>query len=105
MDISNISIALLAYSEKNMLPKIPQTFNRWLTYAGLLAKMPNIEKTIQQNIPMLKDMGIIDDNNNIDFTKIRNLGNAAFEKVPVINIADFDFNCKDFEEFLNFLES
>jgi hypothetical protein len=103
MNISNISTAILAYAESQMLPQISNTFVRWLTYAGLLAKMPQLETMIQQYIPTLKELQIVDDNGNIDLSKIRPIGIAAFEKVPIVKIADFDFDKNDFNNFMNFL--
>lgn len=103
MNVSNLSVAVLSYAEANLLPQIPDTFVRWLTYAALLAKMPQLEKMVNQYMPTLKEMQAVDDNGNIDLAKLRPIGIAAFEKVPIVKIADFDFNRNDFENFMNFL--
>lgn len=103
MNISNISTAILAYAESHVLPNIPTTFPRWGTYFLLAMKMPELESMIQQYLPTLKLAGVIDENGNIDLSKIRPIGIAAFEKVPVVKIANFDFDKNDFENFMNFL--
>lgn len=103
MNIQNLSVAILAYAESNLLPQIPDTFTRWLTYAGLFAKMPQFERMINQFMPTLKELQAVDDNGNIDFEKLRPAGLAAFEKVPEIKIADWTFDKNDFEKFISFL--
>lgn len=105
MKINNLPIAILAYVESTLLPQIPSSLGRWMTYAGVMMKMPGMTKMIEQYTPMFKEYGAINENGDIDLTKLREVGISAFEKVPVIQIADFDFNQNDFEAFISFLST
>jgi hypothetical protein len=102
MNINNFSLATLAYAESHLLPQINGSFGKWMTYAGLLVKMPEIEKKL---VPALKEFGAISDTGEVDFNKIRTVGLAAFEKVPTVEFADFSFDRNDFESFISFLST
>ena len=105
MKIDNLPVAILAYVESTLLPKIPSSLGRWMTYAGVMMKMPGMNKMIEQYTPMLNEFGAINENGDIDLAKLREVGISAFEKVPVIEIADFDFDRNDFESFISFLST
>ena len=105
MKINNLPVAILAYVESILLPKIPSSLGKWMTYAGVMMKMPGMTKMIEQYIPMFKEFGAINENGDIDLAKLREIGISAFEKVPVIEIADFDFDQNDFEAFISYLST
>lgn len=103
MNINNFSIALAAYTESQLLPHIPSTLGKWMTYSGLLLKMPELERRIQSMLPALKTAGVVSDSGEVDFDKIRTVGLSAFDKVPQVDFADFSFTRNDFESFISFL--
>lgn len=105
MNINNFPVAVLAYAESSLLPKINSTLGKWMTYAGLMIKMPELESKIQNMLPALKEFGAISDDGQVDLNKIRTVGLAAFDKVPTVQFADFDFDRNDFEAFLSFLST
>lgn len=105
MTINNLPIATLAYIEATMLPQIPSTLKRWLTYAGAVAKVSSMNNIIAQHSDMLSETGVINDAGEIDLVKAKEIGNAAFEKVPKIDIAEFTFDRNDFEAFISFLST
>lgn len=105
MKVENFPVAVLAYVESSMLPKIPSSLGRWMTYAGLLMKMPTLTKMIEQNSAILKEFGALNDNGDVDLAKLRDIGISTFDKVPKVEIADFDFDKNDFEAFISFLST
>ena len=105
MKIDNFPIATLSYVESTLLPKISTSLGKWMTYAGVMMRMPGISKMIEQYTPVLKEFGAINESGDIDLAKLREVGISAFEKVPVIEIADFDFDRNDFEAFISFLST
>lgn len=105
MKINNISTAVLAYAESHMITKISSSLGRWMTYAGLLLKMPELERQIEKLLPLLQSSGAVSENGDIDLDKIHTVGLAAFDKVPAVQIADFEFDRNDFESFISFLST
>ena len=105
MNINNFSLAVMAYAETTLLPKINSSLGKWMTYAGLMIKMPELESKIQGMLPALKEFGAVTDNGEVDLNKIRTVGLTAFDKVPTVEFADFTFDRNDFEAFLSFLST
>lgn len=105
MKLNNLPVAVLAYVESTMLPQIPTSWGKWMTYAAVLIKVPSMTKMIEQYTPMLTDSGVINSSGDIDLVKLKEIGISAFDKVPVIEIADFDFSRNDFEAFISFLST
>lgn len=100
MKIENIPVAILSYFEANLMPQIPSSLGRAMVYAGLLLKMPDVETFIKKNASMLQNEA-----GDVDLVKLRNIGVTVFDKVPKIEIADFDFDRNDFEHFMNFVSN
>lgn len=100
MKIENISVALLAYFELKMMPQIPSSLGKAMNYAGLLFKMPQIEKKLKENAAML-----VNDNGDVDLQKIRDVGITVFDKVPQVEIGDFTLDRNDFEALISFLST
>lgn len=105
MHINNFPLAVMAYAESSLLPKIGSSLGKWMTYAGLMLKMPELESKIQSVLPALKEFGAVTEDGQVDLNKIRTVGLAAFDKVPTVQFADFDFDRNDFEAFLSFLST
>lgn len=105
MKINNVGIAVMAYAESQLITKIPSSLGRWMTYAGLLIKMPELEKSIEKFLPMLQSSGVVSTDGDVDLEKLRTVGLATFDKVPTVQIADFDFDRNDFESFISFLST
>lgn len=100
MKIEQVPIAMLAFFEAQLMPQIPSTLGRAMTYGGLLLRMPEFEQMLRQYAPMLTDA-----NGDVDLPKLHNIGAKVFEKIPKIDIADFDFDRNDFENLMSFLSS
>jgi hypothetical protein len=98
MKVENISVPVLAYFESCLMPQIETSLGKAVTYAGLLLTMPQLEQKIQKIAPM-----IVNENGDIDLQKLQSVGTAVFEKVPKVEIADFDFDRNDFEKFISYL--
>lgn len=103
MKIENFSTAVLMYAETQVIGKIHNSLERWLTYAGLFIKMPELERKIQDLLPTLVSFGAVNESGDADLDKLRSVGLAAFERVPKVEIASFDFDRNDFETFIDFL--
>jgi hypothetical protein len=98
MKLENISLATLAYFEANIMPQIPTSLGKAMAYGGLLLKMPELEQSMKKYSPVL-----LNEAGDIDLPKLHNIGMTVFDKVPKIEIADFEFDKNDFENFINFL--
>lgn len=100
MKIENVPVALLAYFELKMMPQIPTSLGKAMSYGGLLLKMPQIEKKLKENAAMF-----VNENGDVDLQKIRDIGVTVFDKVPQVEIGDFTLDKNDFEEIIAFMST
>lgn len=100
MKIENMSLAILSYFETALMPQIPTSLGKALSYGGLLLKMPELENTMKKYSSM-----IVDETGNLDLNKMHTIGSQVFDKIPKIEIADWDFDRNDFEAFISYLST
>lgn len=103
MNIADVSIVLLSFFESKVLPNIPSDFERWLTYAGALAKMPALEARISDLLPELKSTGMVREDGTLDQELIGSVGRKAFEKVPELRFGNMSFTVEDFDALMNYI--
>lgn len=100
MKVDNISFAVLSFFESCIMPQIPTTWGKAMAYAGVLLQMPKFENSLKKYAPMFSN-----ENGDMDLDKVREIGLTVFEKIPKIDIADFDFDRNDFESFISYLST
>ena len=59
---------------------------------------------IQKYLPMLKNVGIIDDNNKLDIEVTSGFINSAFDKSGTVEYLGFKFDKSDGEALINIME-
>jgi hypothetical protein len=104
MNIAEAPVAILAFFEKSIMPQIPSSGSRWLTYFGLMGNMPEVQQTIEKNKSMLVSCGVIDENGNVNIGKFEEIGNATFAKVPEVKIGNLGITQAEFTEFISFIK-
>ena len=100
MKLENMPVAVLAYFESCIMPQIPTSLGKAMTYGGLLLTMPKLESVMKENAPML-----VNETGDLDLSKLNSIGITVLEKVPKIQIGNFEFDRNDFEKFISFLST
>lgn len=110
MDLNKAYLASVCFFTDKVIPNFDNAGERWIAYGALAAYKNKVDQLFSKYAPVLKDMGVIDAENNFCVTQIKNIGLYAFEKepkvsleIPVIN-KKITFSREDFESFINYLE-
>lgn len=64
----------------------------------------DLDDIVSQYLPMLKTMGIVNDNNQIDIEMAKGFINSAFEKSGRVTVMNFTFDKSDGEALIGILE-
>lgn len=105
MNISESPAAVTAFFEKHIIPQIPSSWGQWCAAFALGGCSSMILNEIEKNKPMMKSLGLIDDNGTVDIDKLETFGNGAFDKVPEIKIGVIGITKTEFTEFIKFIKA
>lgn len=104
MDIKNFQIATWAYIQNFVKPNLTNDLDRWVMYFGLGFGTLAFQKKINEYMPFAKQVGILNQNNEIDLCQLQKYGKFAFQKQPKIKIWKLTFCQQDFDEFIGCLK-
>lgn len=86
------------------------TDNRRLREQIVLSKVNELALTTQADtligkyLPMLKQIGIVDENNKVDIDVAKGFINSAFDKSGTVEYLGFKFDKSDGEALINIME-
>lgn len=104
MNIYEMPAAIASYFEKSIMPNIPDSVTRWGSYFALLAYTPVAAQKISANISMIKECGIVDNDNILDIEKFEKYGIEAFSKVPEVKLGNLGFTIDEFKGFISYIK-
>lgn len=84
--------------------KVNNLKDRFIMFAALGAIQANPSAIINTYKPMLKSVGIIDDNDMVETESVRSALNLAFANVPKVSALGFTFNQSDADAILQRME-
>ena len=105
MKLVDIELVLGQYIKQEVIPAIPNPYMKFLLAGGSFLVMGKAERLIQQYLPMLQSMDIIDAEGNVD---IDALYTAAKEGLKATNgkieIKGLIFNQNDIDKLYSMLK-
>ena len=105
MKLDQIELVLAQYIKQEIIPAIPNTFIKFALAGGSFLVMGKAERLIQQYLPMLQSMDIIDAEGNVD---IDALYSATKEGLKATNgkleIKGLIFNQNDVDKLYSMLK-
>lgn len=84
--------------------KVNDTKDRFIMFAALGAIQANPSGIINTYKPMLKSVGIVDDDDMVETESVRSALNLAFANVPKVSALGFTFNQSDADALLQRME-
>jgi hypothetical protein len=105
MNIFEMPTAMARFFEKTIMPHIPNSGERWGAYFAILAYTPVAAQKISDNISVIRECGIIDQNNIVDIEKLEKYGTETFSKVPEVKLGTLGFTIDEFKGFISFIKS
>ena len=103
MKLKDLELGIMSYCELRVAPALRSSLDRWLLYAGLAVWGAKLETAIQKVVPAAESIGFIDVDGNVDLDLLEQIGYAAFEKQPKVEIWKLSFIREDFSDFMRHL--
>lgn len=92
ISLSKISQVLPEFVDTRLMPSAPSTM-KWLLGGSTFLILP-----------MLKQVGIVDENNKVDIEVAKGFINSAFDKSGTVEYLGFKFDKSDGEALINIME-
>lgn len=105
MDIKNFQLATWAYVQNFIKPNLINDLDKWMLYFGMGVGTMKFEKMLNTYLPMAKQIGVINENNEIDIEMLQKYGKFAFSKQNKLKIWKLTFREKDFDDFITCLKN
>ena len=96
ISLSKISQVLPEFVDTRLMPSAPSTM-KWILGGSTFLVLHQADTLIGKYLPMLKQVGIVDENNKVDIEVAKGFINSAFDK-------SFKFDKSDGEALINIME-
>lgn len=103
MTLKDLELGITGYCEQRIAPMLRSSVDKWALYFGLGILATKMEALFQTVAPMASAAGIIDGDGNIDLGLLENVGYAAFEKQPRVQLWKLTFAKEDWGDFIRFI--
>lgn len=84
-------------------PSAPSTM-KWLLGGSTFLILHQADTLIGKYLPVLKQVGIVDENNKVDIEVAKGFINSAFDKSGTVEYLGFKFDKSDGEALINIME-
>lgn len=103
ISLSKISQVLPEFVDTRLMPSAPSTM-KWVLGGGTFLILHQADALIQKYLPMLKQVGIVDESNKLDIEVASGFINSAFDKSGSVEYMGFKFDKSDGEALVNIME-
>lgn len=91
------------FVDERLIPSAPPVI-KWLLGGSTFLVLQKLDEMIKQYAPMLKQLGLINEKNQLDIDRTKGFINSAFNKSGQVTLYGFTFNSSDGEFLVNLLE-
>lgn len=103
ISLSKISQVLPEFVDTRLMPSAPSTM-KWILGGSTFLILHQADALIGKYLPMLKQVGIVDENNKVDIDVAKGFINSAFDKSGTVEYLGFKFDKSDGEALINIME-
>ena len=105
MKISDIEVVLGMYIKNEVIPNIPNTPEKFMIAVGSSLIALKGEKLIQQYMPLLKTMDVVDESGDVDIDMLHNVLTNSLETIGgKLDIRGLIFNKADLDKLYSMLK-
>lgn len=105
MKIADVELIVGKYVKDEVLPNIPNSFERFMVGAGATLVIGKGEVLVQKHLPMLKQMEIIDNDGNVDIDRLYTAStNGMSAAGGSVKYKSFTFNQGDVDKLYSMLK-
>lgn len=94
ISLSKISQVLPEFVDTRLMPSAPSTM-KWLLGGSTFLILHQADTLIGKYLPVLKQVGIVDENNKVDIEVAKGFINSAFDKSGTVEYLGFKFDKSD----------
>ena len=103
ISLSKISQVLPEFVDTRLMPSAPSMM-KWILGGSTFLILHQADTLIGKYLPMLKQVGIIDENNKVDIDVAKGFINSAFDKSGTVEYLGFKFDKSDGEALMNIMD-
>ena len=103
ISLSKITQVLPEFVDTRLMPSAPSTM-KWLLGGSTFLILHQADTLIGKYLPMLKQVGIVDESNKLDIEVASGFINSAFDKSGAVEYMGFKFDKSDGEALINIME-
>lgn len=103
ISLSKVSQVLPEFVDTRLMPSAPSTM-KWVLGGGTFLVLHQADTLIGKYLPMLKQVGIVDESNRLDIDVAKGFINSAFDKSGTVEYLGFKFDKSDGEALINIME-
>lgn len=103
ISLSKISQVLPEFVDTRLIPSAPSTM-KWILGGSIFLILHRADAILGQYLPMLKQVGLVDEDQKLDIELAKGFINSAFDKSGTVEYLGFKFDKSDGEALVNLLE-
>lgn len=103
ISLSKLQNVIPEFIDSRLVPSAPSTM-KWILGGATFVILKRLDDIVAQYSPMMKTMGLLNDNNQIDIDIAKGFINSAFEKSGRVTVFNFTFDKTDGEALIGILE-
>lgn len=103
ISLSKIQNVLPEFVDTRLIPSAPSHI-KWLLGGSTFIILRQADAMIAQYLPMMKSLGLVNDQNQLDIEMAKGFINSAFDKSGNVPLFGFNFDKSDGEAFIGILE-
>lgn len=103
ISLSKLQNVIPEFIDSRLIPSAPSTM-KWILGGATFVILKRLDDIVAQYSPMMKTMGLLNDNNQIDIDIAKGFINSAFEKSGRVTVFNFTFDKTDGEALIGILE-
>lgn len=103
ISLSKISQVLPEFVDTRLMPSAPSTM-KWILGGSTFLILHQADTLINKYLPMLKQLGIVDEDHKVDIEMVKGFLNSAFDKSGAVEYLGFRFDTSDGEALVNIME-
>lgn len=103
ISLSKIQNVLPEFVDTRLMPSAPSHI-KWILGGSTFIILRRADDMIAQYLPMMKSLGMVNDQNQLDIELAKGFINSAFDKSGIVPLFGFNFDKTDGEALIGILE-
>lgn len=103
ISLSKIQNVLPEFVDTRLMPSAPSAM-KWILGGGTFVILRQADTMIAKYLPMMKNVGLVNEQNQLDIELAKGFINSAFDKSGTVNVFGFNFDKTDGEALIGILE-